>query len=70
MKKEEILEMSRKENKNKDVYEVEVETNACKIAAILMIILTTIDYYYEIFKEQGTNNALYSLIKKSKKIEN
>ena len=32
MKKEEILEMSRKENKQKDVYEIEVESKACKIA--------------------------------------
>lgn len=62
MKKEEILEMSRKENKNKDIHEIEVEKNGCKIAAIAMILLTTIYYCYEIFAAKGQNIALYSLI--------
>ena len=62
MKKEEILEMSRKENKNKDVHEIEVETKGCKIAAIAMILLTTIYYCYEIFTAKGTNITLYSLV--------
>ena len=62
MKKEEILEMSRKENKNKDIHEIEVETKGCKIAAIAMILLTTVYYCYEIFTAKGQNITLYSLI--------
>lgn len=62
MKKEEILEMSRKENKNKDIHEIEVETKGCKIAAIAMILLTTVYYCYEIFTAKGQNITLYSLV--------
>ena len=62
MKKEEILEMSRKENKKKDIYEMEIETKACKMAALLMIILVTIYYCYEIFTAKGQNYSFYSII--------
>lgn len=62
MKKEEILEASKKENKKKDIYEIEVETKGCKIAALAMILLTTIYYCYEIFTVKGQNITLYSLI--------
>lgn len=62
MKKEEILEKSRKENKNKDMYAVEVESKAAKYAAIALVILATIYYCYEIFSGKGTNPAFYSLI--------
>ena len=62
MKKDEILEISRKENKNKDIYEIEVETTGCKIAALTMLILTCIYYCYEIFTGKGQNYSLYSLI--------
>lgn len=62
MKKEEILEKSRKENKNKDVYAIEVESKAAKYAAIALVILATIYYCYEIFSGKGTNPAFYSLI--------
>ena len=62
MKKEEILEMSRKENKNKDMHEIEVENNGGKIAAIAMLLLTTVYYCYEIFTAKGQNITLYSLI--------
>ena len=62
MKKEEILEASRKENKQKDFYEIEVENKAVKIAAITMIILTTIYYCLEIFIKGETNHGWYSLI--------
>ena len=62
MNKEQILEMSRKENKKKDVYEIEIESRGCKIAVIAMLILTTIYYCYEIFSAKGQNYALYSLL--------
>ena len=62
MKKEEILEMSRKENKNKDMHEIQIENNGCKIAAVSMLLLATIYYCYEIFTAKGQNITLYSLI--------
>ena len=62
MKKEEILEMSRKENKNKDIYEIDVENKGSKIAGILMLILSTTYYCYGIFKGDGQNYSFYSLI--------
>lgn len=62
MKKEEILEMSRKENKNKDMHEIEVENRGSKIAAIAMLLLATVYYCYEIFTAKGQNITLYSLI--------
>ena len=62
MKKEEILEKSRQENKKKDVYAIEVEKDGCKYAAISMVILTVLYYIYEIFADKGQNYALYSII--------
>ena len=62
MKKEEILAKSRKENKNKDVYEIEVESKGSRIALICMLILITVYYCYEIFTGKGENYTLYSLI--------
>ena len=62
MKKEEILEMSRKENKNRDMHEIQIENMGCKIAAITMLLLTTVYYCYEIFTAKGQNITLYSLI--------
>ena len=62
MKKEEILEMSRKENQNKDAYEIEVESRGSKLAGIMMLILSTVYYCYEIIIGKGENYSFYSLI--------
>ena len=62
MKKEEILEKSRKENKNKDIYAIEIESKACKYAALSLIILATVYYIFEIFSGKGSNPAFYSMI--------
>ena len=62
MKKEEILEASKKENKKRDVYELEINQKGAVIAAISMLILALIYYSYEIFTGKGTNPALYSVI--------
>ena len=62
MKKEEILKMSKEENKEKDYYELELDTRATKIGAILMLLLTLIFYALEIMLTGDTNYGLYSLI--------
>ena len=48
MKKEEILELSRKENKNKDLAYIEVDNKAYKFAAMAMFVLTAIYFILEI----------------------
>lgn len=62
MKKEEILEASKKENKKKDVYEMEIELKGASIASICIISLACIYYIYEIITGKGRNDALYSII--------
>ena len=62
MKKEEILEKSRKENKNKDKYAIEVELKAATLAAVCMILLAFVYFTYEIATGKGQNPAFYSLI--------
>ena len=46
MEKEEILEASKKENKNKDVYEIQVESKGATYAGLSMLILALIFYTY------------------------
>ena len=62
MKKEEILEASKRENKKKDIYELEVERKGAVVAAMTMVILAGIYYCYEISIAKGSNPALYSLV--------
>ena len=62
MKKEEILEASKKENKNKDIYATQVEAKGANYAAICILILASIYFCYEIFTGKGQNPALYSII--------
>ena len=62
MKKEEILEASKKENKNKDMYAIQVESKGATYAGISMLILALIFYSYEIFTGTGSNPAFYSII--------
>lgn len=62
MKKEEILEKSKKENKNKDMYAVEVEAKGANYAGITMLLLAFIYFTFEIFSGRGSNPAFYSII--------
>lgn len=62
MKKEEILEMSRKENKSKDMVTNEVELKANTFASVGMLLLALIYFMIEIAKGNGINPAIYSMI--------
>ena len=62
MKKEEILKKSRAENKNKDMYEIQVESKGATYAGLTMLILAATNYTYEIITGKGSNPALYSII--------
>jgi len=62
MKKEEILEMIRKENRNRDLVEVQIENKAVKYGAIGIVILSTIYFCMEIYIQARTNYGWYSII--------
>lgn len=62
MNKEEILEKSRQENKNKDIYEHEVLKQANTYAVIVMMILAAIFFAVQIFVGEGTNWGIWALV--------
>ena len=62
MKKEEILEASRSENKKKDLANIENENRAVKYAAFAVVILATLYFCIEIFVKGKTNYGWYSII--------
>lgn len=62
MKKEEILEMSKEENKIRDVYEIKIDSDARKIAGLAIVVLASLYYSYEIFMGKGVNPALFSIV--------
>jgi hypothetical protein len=61
MNKDEILKISRKENKNQDVYEKEVMREAGNIGAIVAVILVTIFFVIQIVVGEGMNYGLYAV---------
>ena len=62
MKKEEILEKARKENKNKDLACIEAERKGAIFAALSMLLLSTVYYICGIFLTGKTNYGWYSII--------
>lgn len=62
MNKEEILEKSRKDNRNQDVFEKEVVRDAGNIGAIVAVILATIFFVIQILLGEGMNYSLYAIV--------
>ena len=62
MNKEEILEKSRAENRNKDIYEKEVLKQAGTSAVIVMMVLATIFFVVQIFVGGGINWGIWALV--------
>ena len=62
MNKEEILEKSRAENKNKDIYEQEILKQANSSAVIVMMVLATVFFAVQIFVGGGTNWGIWALV--------
>lgn len=62
MKKEEILEKGKQDNKKQDPYELEVNSKASVLSTAAMLILALIYYFYESIKGDGFNPAIYSII--------
>ncbi len=62
MDKEKILEMSRKENKNRDVYEQEVLKQCGTAACAVMAILATVLYAAQIMTGGGNSPGFYAIV--------
>lgn len=62
MNKEDILAKSRKENKDKDLYEAEVNSNAATIGSITATVLATVFFVVQHLLGGGWNLALYAVI--------
>lgn len=62
MKKEEILKANKEDNKKKDVYEMEVDAKACRLASMVMFCLALVLLVYEMSIDKGINPAFYSFL--------
>ncbi len=62
MNREEILEKSRRENKNQDVYEQEVLKQSNEVAAFVMVLLAAVFWLVQIFTDGGINYGLWALV--------
>lgn len=62
MKKEEILEKSRQENKNQDIYEKQIITKGGYIGAVCSAILAVAFYIFQILIGQGQNYGLFAIV--------
>ena len=62
MKKEEILNANKEENKKKDVYEMEIDAKACRMASIAMFCLALGLLVYEMSVNDVINPAFYSFL--------
>lgn len=62
MNREEILERSRKENKNQDIYEKEIIIQGNRYACIAAAVLATVFFVIQIFTGGGMNYGLYAVV--------
>ncbi|MGN1249700.1 MAG: DUF6442 family protein [Candidatus Spyradocola sp.] len=62
MQKEEILEKSRRENKNQDPYEKQVITAGGNAGAIAAAVLATVFFVAQILTGGGINYGLYAVV--------
>lgn len=61
MNKEDILEASKKENKKKDPYTLEVQSKGGNLASVATLILAFIYLMYELYTTNSWNPAIYSI---------
>lgn len=62
MNREEILEKSRKENKNQDVYEQEVLKQSQAWSAFVMVVLALVFWLAQIYSGGGINYGFWALV--------
>lgn len=61
MDKEEILKKSREENKNMDVYDLEVQRDGRNIGAVVAVILAFVFFVIQLCTGGGKNYALFAI---------
>ena len=62
MEKEKILEMSRKENKNRDIADLEAEKKARSCAGVITSMFATLLFMIELLINRGCNFSLPAVI--------
>lgn len=62
MNREEILERSRKENRNKDIYEQEILKQGNAAANFVMNALATVFFIIQILSGGGLNYGIYAIV--------
>lgn len=62
MNKEEILAKSRIENKNRDIYEIEILKTCSNYAVIVAVVLATVFFVIQILTGGGINYGLYAIV--------
>lgn len=62
MNKEEILAKSRAENKNRDVYELEVSKTANSAAVLVMLIIAGVLFAAQVLSGKGLNFGIWALV--------
>ncbi|MBQ8194192.1 MAG: hypothetical protein IJZ47_02395 [Oscillospiraceae bacterium] len=62
MNKEQILEMSRKENKEQDLYELEISSKATRVSSLICVIICAVLYVAEIMVCGNQNYGLWTII--------
>ena len=60
--KEEILSKSRKENKNKDLYSIEVQNKAGTLSSLVALFIATVFFIFQILLGQGFNFGIYAIL--------
>lgn len=62
MNKDEILEKSRRENKNQDIYEKEVIKSSNNIGVVVAAILAAVFFIMQVLLGEGQNYGLYAIL--------
>lgn len=62
MNKEEILAKSRQENKNQDLYDLQISEKSATVGVLTGVIICTILFVFEIFVCGNTNFSLWSIL--------
>ncbi|WP_353056274.1 DUF6442 family protein [Paenibacillus sp. MER 99-2] len=60
--KDEILAKSRRENKNRDLFKLEVQSRAVNIGSVVAVFLATVFFVVQLLLDGGFNWGLYAIL--------
>lgn len=60
--RDEILSKSRKENKDKDLFKIEVQVQAGNIGSLTAVVLATVFFVTQVLTDEGFDFGLYAII--------